>query len=581
MGTAGDISVTDQRLLRGLRLATSIVRARVAALVQLEGNREICRASVGLESQPHEVVGERLACVTSGWILESAEDALKKWPNHPLVAPLRVGSRGQALLVRVLRGVTGSGAALCLLLPKAEISNEQRESIDELTQLLSIDLGVENSAPRPLESFRPLDDFTKEHWLYRQIVHQLPERLLFVFDHDLTLRLVDGTITFPLHAGDCPVGVGASLDELDCGANGPKLKDACARALKGETLAQVLGCGGRFYDLRTAPLRDLSGAIVMGFGLIHDKTEDPARDAIERLLSARLRTLVDSMDSGILVEDENQVIQHCNQHFCSLMQISERAESLVGKASPELIERISPVFFIPEALSERIEELKAERKVTKDELVYLADMRILERSYSPLELDGKAVGHLWTYRDVTDRERNKDLLQRQADQLRALSLVDELTGLYNRRGFLTLATQQLKLCDRSMRSALLVFVDLDGMKRINDELGHEYGDVALVETASVLRQCFRYSDVVARLGGDEFVVLAVEADPPSVEGVTVRLYEKLAEMNARPERKFELKFSVGIAPYDPSKLEMVEEVLARADSLMYEQKRLRKSERKS
>ncbi|MGC4063608.1 MAG: diguanylate cyclase [Polyangiaceae bacterium] len=581
MGTAVSHGDVDQRLVSGLRVATSMLGARVAALLQLEQDRETCRAVVGLEFFPGEITGEGLASATSGWSLESAQDALQKWPTHPLVVPLRKDIRNQALLVRVLRGVTGAGVALCILLPKTEISDGERASVDELANLLSLVLKAETPDPRPLESFRPLDDFTKEHWLYRQIVHQLPERLLFVFDHELKLRLMDGTITFPLHTGSCAVGVGASLDELDCGANGPKLRDACARALKGETLAQVLGCGGRFYDLRTAPLRDLSGAIVMGFGLIHDKTEDPARDAIERLLSARLRTLVDSMDSGILVEDENQVIQHCNQHFCTLMQISERADSLIGKASPELIERISPVFFIPEALSERIEELKAERKVTKDELVYLADMRILERSYSPLELDGKAVGHLWTYRDVSDRERNKDLLQRQADQLRALSLVDELTGLYNRRGFLTLATQQLKLCDRSMRSALLVFVDLDGMKRINDELGHEYGDVALVETASVLRQCFRYSDVVARLGGDEFVVLAVEADPPSVEGVTERLYEKLAEMNARPERKFELKFSVGIAPYDPSKLEMVEEVLARADSLMYEQKRLRKSERKS
>jgi diguanylate cyclase (GGDEF)-like protein len=207
-------------------------------------------------------------------------------------------------------------------------------------------------------------------------------------------------------------------------------------------------------------------------------------------------------------------------------------------------------------------------------------MRILERSYSPLEFDGQCVGHLWTYRDVSDRERNKDLLQRQADELRALSLVDELTGLYNRRGFLTLATQQLKLCDRSMRAALIVFVDLDGMKRINDELGHEYGDIALVETASVLRQSFRYSDVIARLGGDEFVVLAFEADPPLSSVVSERISEKLAEMNAKPERKFELKFSVGIAAYDPSKSEMVEEVLARADGLMYEQKRLHKNARR-
>lgn len=303
------------------------------------------------------------------------------------------------------------------------------------------------------------------------------------------------------------------------------------------------------------------------------------REVEGRLLKARFTVLVESLDAGILVEDERDIVQQCNHPFCQLVGCTEPPERLVGRPSSEVIELISPAFFIPEALVEGIDELKAARKVVKDELVYLADMRILERSYSPLEVDGELLGHLWTYRDVTERERNKDLLQRQADELRALSLVDELTGLYNRRGFLTLSTQQLKLCDRSLRAALIVFVDLDGMKRINDELGHEYGDQALVETASVLRQAFRYSDVVARLGGDEFVILAVEADPPTAELVTERLYARLAEMNAKPDRKYQLNFSVGIANYDPSKLEMVEEVLARADALMYEQKRLRKAQR--
>jgi len=185
------------------------------------------------------------------------------------------------------------------------------------------------------------------------------------------------------------------------------------------------------------------------------------------------------------------------------------------------------------------------------------------------------------YRDVTQREQSKDLLQRQADELRALSLVDELTGLYNRRGFLTLATQQLKLCDRTMRPAVVVFVDLDGMKRINDDFGHDVGDQALIETANILRQCFRYSDVVARLGGDEFVTLAIDADFELSGSIQQRLYDKLAELNARVGRTFELQFSIGMAPYDPASAEMIEEVLARADSLMYEQKRARKAIRKS
>jgi diguanylate cyclase (GGDEF)-like protein len=414
----------------------------------------------------------------------------------------------------------------------------------------------------------------------RQIDRLEASRILIVYDQELTIKIADGAVEAMDHCYELTSAIGRQLNSISAFAKDPKILGVFQRVFFGERNSAYVGCFGRQFGLRTHPLKDLSGNFALGVGILRELTEESIHEGIERRLRARLSTLVDSMDSGILVEDEKDVIQHCNQHFCGLMQVNEPPHNLVGQRSRDVIERISSVFFIPEALAEGIEELKKAKKVVKDELVYLADMRILERSYAPLELDGNSVGHFWTYRDVTDRERNKDLLQRQADELRALSLVDELTGLYNRRGFLTIATQQLKLCDRSLRSALVIFVDLDGMKRINDELGHEYGDIALVETASVLRQCFRYSDVVARLGGDEFVVLAVEADPPNAEGVIERLYEKLAEMNQKPERKFELKFSVGIAPYDPSKSEMVEEVLARADGLMYEQKRLRKRERK-
>jgi diguanylate cyclase (GGDEF)-like protein len=244
------------------------------------------------------------------------------------------------------------------------------------------------------------------------------------------------------------------------------------------------------------------------------------------------------------------------------------------------MERLAAICFIPEAFEESTMNLVECRQAQRNELVYLADMRIVERDYVPLSVRDRQMGHLWVYRDITQREQAKDTLQRQADELRALSLVDELTGLYNRRGFLTLATQQLKLCDRTLRPALVVFVDLDGMKRINDELGHEFGDQALIETANILRHCFRNSDVIARLGGDEFVALAIDASSDTSITIERRLGEALGKNNAKPHRSFNLQFSIGIAPYDPARAEMIEEVLTRADSLMYEQKRARNANRK-
>ena len=107
-------------------------------------------------------------------------------------------------------------------------------------------------------------------------------------------------------------------------------------------------------------------------------------------------------------------------------------------------------------------------------------------------------------RDVTERKRLEEKLQN-------MSLVDDLTGLYNRRGFFALSQQQLKIAERTKQKALLFFADLDNMKQINDALGHQEGDNALVEVASVLKETFRKSDIIGRLGGDEFAVLAIDA----------------------------------------------------------------------
>ncbi len=322
-----------------------------------------------------------------------------------------------------------------------------------------------------------------------------------------------------------------------------------------------------------------SVAVPRASTLARNAEDEDQLDPSPRWEAARVQILLDNLDGGVVVEDQAGNIELCNGEFCRLLNLQDAPSTLRGQSFAGLVRRISPLFFIPEAFEERIEERVRAGVLVRGELTYLADLRILEQDYAPLLVDGQLTGHLWAFRDVTVREKNQDLLQRQADELRALSLVDELTGLYNRRGFLTLATQQLKLCDRSMRPALVVFVDLDGMKRINDELGHEYGDQALVEVASVLRQSFRYSDVIGRLGGDEFVVLAVEAEPLSGSAIVQRLQEKAAEVNAKPDRRFQLAFSVGVTSYNPREPEMVEEVLARADSLMYEQKRARRAGR--
>ncbi len=168
--------------------------------------------------------------------------------------------------------------------------------------------------------------------------------------------------------------------------------------------------------------------------------------------------------------------------------------------------------------------------------------------------------------DITERKRTEETL-------RILSLADELTGLYNRRGFFTLAEQQLKIANRMKKKMLLLFADLDNLKWINDNLGHNEGDLALIEIAKILKKTFRESDFIARIGGDEFVVLAVESEEANAEFLTARLLESIRAYNSKRTRNYTLSISIGISRYDPEYPCSIDELLAKADRLMYKQKK--------
>jgi diguanylate cyclase (GGDEF)-like protein len=157
-------------------------------------------------------------------------------------------------------------------------------------------------------------------------------------------------------------------------------------------------------------------------------------------------------------------------------------------------------------------------------------------------------------------------------EIRSLAITDELTGLYNRRGFLASATHQIKLAQRNAQNVLLLFCDLDDLKGINDSFGHQEGDLALIRTADALEDTFRDSDIVARLGGDEFAVLASEASMPNREDILPRLEESLARDNAA-EARYQLSLSIGVARFDPLNPSTLGELMARADKDMYAHKK--------
>jgi diguanylate cyclase (GGDEF)-like protein len=260
---------------------------------------------------------------------------------------------------------------------------------------------------------------------------------------------------------------------------------------------------------------------------------------------ASLRHVVSSSADAMVVVDGEGVVRFVNP----------AAEGLFGRPAEEMVGQP----FEHEVVPGMTAEVEIDRPGQESAI---AEMRVVQTPW-----EGEQA-NLASLRDITDSVRMRE-------ELRTLSLRDELTGLYNRRGFITLAEQQLKLADRSGRGFLLFFADLDGLKKINDEKGHQEGDRALRRAAEVLKDTFRESDIVGRMGGDEFAVLAVGAGG-AAEAVTARLQKALNARLQREDAPVPISLSAGCVRYDAQDPCSLDELLARADAAMYEQKRLRR-----
>jgi diguanylate cyclase (GGDEF)-like protein/PAS domain S-box-containing protein len=204
-----------------------------------------------------------------------------------------------------------------------------------------------------------------------------------------------------------------------------------------------------------------------------------------------------------------------------------------------------------------------------------------------LNENGEVLGGVVFYHDITDRKELERKIRKYADELKCsneelqraqvalqrLASDDELTGLHNRRGFLALAEQSLSLARRAEKPFALVFIDLDGLKKINDTFGHASGDQAISDAALVLSDSFRHCDVLGRLGGDEFAILMVDASEESISIIRRRLAEKVDRFNLEQNRPYQLSLSIGTLMCGFDEESSVETLLAKADALMYEEKK--------
>ncbi|MCX7918180.1 MAG: PAS domain S-box protein [bacterium] len=299
---------------------------------------------------------------------------------------------------------------------------------------------------------------------------------------------------------------------------------------------------------------------------IIDITERKKIEAALRESESRLRTIIENQGEGIVMISPDERILFTNPAGAEIFGLS--VEQCIGRNIEE--------FIIPEDI-ELLRAQTAKRRQGERSTYVLrfvnpeGERRYLLVTATPqFDTQHQFAGAFAIFRDITDRIRLEE-------QLRALSLIDDLTGLYNRRGFLTLAEQQIKIAHRLEKRMLLLFADIDNMKWINDTYGHQEGDRALINTTTILRETFRESDIIARIGGDEFVILAIEIDAASAEILTSRLQENLDTYNAQENQKYKLALSIGISRYVPESPRPLDELLEQADKLMYEQKRKKQS----
>ncbi len=277
----------------------------------------------------------------------------------------------------------------------------------------------------------------------------------------------------------------------------------------------------------------------------------PASKALKPDLDGMGEILVRNSPDGIVAVDKDGTIRYLNSAAEKFLK--SKPGKMVGKKFQYVVDPHRPqeVTLTKIGRRERVAEIRAVETKLGREKIFIVSIH-----------------------DITERANMEA-------QLRALSDVDPLTGLLNRRGFVESANWQLTLAQRQKWGMSLFFLDLDGLKWINDEFGHLEGDQALIETGAILRKTVRRPDLIGRYAGDEFTILAFESAErtDSADRIAERLRKNLTTHNdkKRPDRK--ISFSIGVAHYIPGNTPSLDKLIDEADFKMYEEKRSKRRTR--
>jgi diguanylate cyclase (GGDEF)-like protein/PAS domain S-box-containing protein len=292
-------------------------------------------------------------------------------------------------------------------------------------------------------------------------------------------------------------------------------------------------------------------------------TDKQFRETLKKEFIRLIGIVTEQLNDAIVVTNLNYEITYTNNAFQALYGYSN--EEVLGR-TPDFLSALPS----PEKIKNDIFRTISSGGTWKGEVVN----RRKDGSTFECELvifpltdeEGDIIAYAEHQRDITRRK----LMEQ---KLREAAVKDDLTGLLNRRGFFSIAEKQCEIANRQTMNLYFLYVDVDGLKEINDKHGHEEGDVALVDTSIILQETFRASDIIARIGGDEYVVMAMETPGSNIEMLISRLQTNVETHNSRSSKPYKLSLSTGLTHFNPGNPCSVSELLSKADRQMYKQKK--------
>ena len=537
------------------RLATRLLGTPIALMSVIDGHHQYVKGSYGLELLPPRMPAAASFCQYV--VRDRAPFTVTDARDEPRVGDATTQAAADAGVIAYcgvpLADPDGPAiGALCTMdtSPRAW-TEEEVQMLDELaaSAMTEVRLRVADHARRAVERRQ------------RRLLDEISDTMVILYDTSGRCVLMQGGLTAAVGI-DGEAQVGKLIDDQVSSAEAHGLPGLVRRALAGEPSTIDYDAGrGRHYEIGFAPYCEEDGTITGALTVWREVTTRVQREADNRMLAA----MVQQSEDAIIAEDRDGKILEWNQG----------AKRLYGYARDEAI-GTSVEMIVPEARAG--EDRRLLGRALSGESVQLDTVRVgkdgrtvdVSIRISPL-MDGvgTVTGASVISRDISDRKRLEDQLRHLADH-------DALTGLFNRRAFEAELTRSVASTDRYAQEGALLLIDLDGFKRVNDTLGHSYGDELITRVAACLRRCLRETDVIGRLGGDEFAVILPRADATAATTAAERVLHAVAEHATvgSDDRRTSVTASIGVAALTPGAGVDAEALLVSADTAMYAAKQL-------